>query len=118
MTAAWPSDLPEFLEGGATETLPNERVESAIANGAPQARRRIRGKTREFDATIYCPSENVAAFEHFYRDTLKDGVLPFTWVHPRTRAAGVFKFKGQAPAYAPRGSGEVVMISFKLGRVR
>jgi hypothetical protein len=118
VTAAWPATLPEFLEGGATETLPNERLESAISNGAPIARRRIRGKTREFDATIYCPAESVPAFEHFYRDTLSDGVLPFTWVHPRTRVAGVFKFKGAAPAYAPRGSGEVVMISFKLGRVR
>jgi hypothetical protein len=117
VTAAWPAALPQFVEAGSTETFPTERVESAVSNGAPQSRRRIAGKTREFEATLFCGAEAIEAFEHFYRDTLKDGILPFTWVHPRTQVAGVFKFKGQAPSYAPRGGGEVVMISFKLGQV-
>ncbi len=76
------------------------------------------GKTREFDATLFCPADSLDDFEHFYRDTLKDGVLAFTGVHPRTRVAGLFKFKGPPPAYASRGAGAVVMISFKLGQVR
>lgn len=95
-----------------------ERAESSNPNGQPQTRRRIRGKTREFEAAIFCPEEDLAAFESFYRDTLKDGVLAFTWVHPRTRVAGLYKFKGQAPAYGPRGSGEAVVISFRLVRIR
>ena len=118
MSAAWPAELPQFVEAGATESLPTERVESTIQNGPQQTRRRIFGKTREFDASLFCPTENLADFEHFYRDVLKDGVLAFTWVHPRTQIAGLFKFKGPPPAYNSRGAGAVVMISFKLGQIR
>jgi len=118
LTAAWPDALPQYVEAGTIETMPTERIESTITNGPNQTRRRIYGKTREFDVMLYCTDDKIAAFEGFYRDTLKDGVLAFTGPHPRTRAAGVFKFKGQPPTYAVRGTGQVVLISFKLGQVR
>lgn len=118
MTAAWPASLPQYVEAGAIETFPTERIESTLASGEPQTRRRIAGKTREFDVTLFCPIASLATFENFYRDTLKDGSLSFTSVHPRTRVAGVFRFKGSPPAYDSRGSGAVVMISFKLGQIR
>lgn len=118
MTAAWPDALPQYVEAGTIETMPTERIESTITNGPNQTRRRIYGKTREFDAVLFCPLAEVSAFEAFYRDTLKDGCLPFTGLHPRTRVAGVFKFKGQPPSYAAQGAGAVAMISFKLGQVR
>ncbi|MCL4715456.1 MAG: hypothetical protein KJZ75_11145 [Hyphomonadaceae bacterium] len=118
MTAVWPADLPPYVEAGSSETLPRERIESSLANGPEQTRRRIYGKTREFDVMLFCDESKIAAFEAFYRDTLKDGVLAFTGLHPRTRAAGVFKFKGPPPAYAARGTGQAVLISFKLGQVR
>lgn len=118
MTAAWPADLPQYVEQGSAETFSPDTVESTLANGPSEIRRRIRGKTREFDVQLYCEAEKLEAFEAFYRDTLADGVLPFTGPHPRTRVQGLFKFRGEPPGYHGMGSGQAVIISFKLGQIR
>lgn len=117
MTAAWPATLPQFVEANARETTPQGLLESQIANGEPQARERSRGINREHDVAILCDATQVGDFETFYITTLKGGVLPFTWVNPRTQVAGTFRFRLPPPSYAPRISGVLTLVSFKLMQV-
>ena len=41
--------------------------------------------------------DQVAIFQTFYEDTLKDGTLPFSWKHPRTQVNTNFRFVGGQP---------------------
>lgn len=120
MTAAWPETLPEFVLSGAQETLTAEVIESAVTEGPSQARRRVRSQWRAFSAQVRCDQDQLATFETFYGETLVSGVLPFTWVHPRTRAAARFRFTGPPPQISPRGTGAdgvFAAVSFKLIRI-
>lgn len=117
MTASWPADLPQYVQANSSETLPNETIESQVANGPPQFRRRIRGLVREFTLSIHCTPDQSKIFEEFYRDTLSGGVLPFSWVNPRTQAGGLFRFKGPPPRYQVTPTGASVIVAFQLCQV-
>lgn len=118
MVAAWPADLPEYVESGAQERPAEERIDSnADTLGRPGRRRRVRGRVRDFDVSIACTTAQVVALRTFYETTLVSGVLPFTWVNPRTQAPGVFRFQSPPPIYMPRVHG-VTMVSFKMIQVR
>lgn len=117
MTAAWPGTLPQFVEEGAEETLPDDAIESQIDNGLPQTRRRRIMNIRDHKVAILCDATQLAAFEDFYRDTLKDGVLPFTWVSPRTQAAATFRFRQPPPQVTARISGVLSAVQFTLVQI-
>ncbi len=120
MIAAWSATLPEFVLRGAQETLTAQVIESSIAAGESKVRQRIRGQWRPFSLQIRCSQAQLAKFETFYTTTLASGVLPFTWVHPRTRAAARFRFIGPAPQLSPLGTnadGVFATLSFKLVRI-
>jgi len=50
----------------------------------------------------------------FYRDTVKDGTLPFTRTHPRTGDVAVMKFKDAPKISALGGNWFNVSMSFYL----
>lgn len=116
MTAAWPSDLPNF-ESGATESLPGTSVESSIANGPSIPRNRVRGKVRPFDGMIMVDGDQLATFRTFFNDTLSGGIFPFTRPHPRTGVTGVFRFRKPPPA-VNASADNVFNVTFKLVQIR
>jgi len=115
---AWPATLPEFFESGSHETPPTDRLESESEAGLSAVRRRLRSRTRAYEAAIVVDLTQLATFKTFHDTTLAGGVKPFTWVHPRTRAAAAFRFKGPPPAFTPRASGALILISFQLVQVQ
>ena len=115
---AWPSDLPEFVQSSASETLePGARIEGQSEMNKTTTRRRVKGRVRAFECAIAVTVAELATFEAFYLDDLGGGVLPFTWVHPRTRAAATFRFSGPPPKLSPRASGAMTIVSFNLTQV-
>lgn len=115
---AWPPELPEYFESGHTETLAGDRL-SSEGEGDQQTRRRTRSRNRVHEASVALDvtSGQFARFERFYRDELAGGVMSFDWVHPRTRAALAFRFRGPPPSYTSRASGSVIVASFTLVRL-
>lgn len=113
--ATWPASLPEYvLENGFSETMPEQAIESQTDGGPAKIRRRFTTNFRPLKFTIRVEPELVETFETFYFETLEGGTLPFSWVHPRTRAACNMRFRRPAPTIRPIGTGEAVDISMSV----
>jgi hypothetical protein len=111
----WPASLPQHvLQAGYNEQLSDNLVETQMDAGPGKTRRRFTGKVKQFGVTIDCDPTQAATFEAFFEVTLKDGSIPFDWVHPRTRVPLTFKFKKPAPRVSVRGGGGIVSFSFML----
>ena len=114
---AWPGDLPQFaLEQGFSLKLSDNTRQTSMDSGPAKTRRRVTADTSQFDITIACTQEQLASFRAFYRDTLKDGALPFDWVDPTTRPAMTFQFVRPPPSVAAFG-GMNFNVSMRLQRV-
>jgi hypothetical protein len=55
--------------------------------GPPKARSRVTKAVSKFQVEIVMTAAQVVTFETFYKTTLSNGALSFTWVHPRTQEA-------------------------------
>lgn len=104
----WPAALPQkALKEGYRETASDNLLESQMDAGPAKIRRRFTTRSRMFQMTIACTASQAATFLSFFETTLKDGSLPFDWVHPRTGAAATFRFRKPVPQIVPRGGGHV-----------
>ena len=111
---SWPGTLPQFvLEQGYSESLPDLVVESQMDAGPAKIRRRHTAASRRFTMVVQLDPAQAAIFETFFEDTLKGGVEPFDWVHPRTRAARVFRFRRPPPSFQSVG-GIYVRVTMNL----
>mgnify|MGYP000884912405 FL=1 len=82
----WPVGLPQIpLRDGYVETEPNVIKRTDMDEGPAKQRPRFTVGIRPFLVQLEMDLDQVAIFETFYEDTLKDGTLPFTWKHPRTQ---------------------------------
>jgi hypothetical protein len=99
----WPLtiDLDEALELTTYREVPDtNRATFEPSVGPPKVRRRstLNGATVSF--MLWLSKAQVATLDVFFRDTLKDGVLPFEMQHPRTGTTETFRFEGE-PQYEP-----------------
>jgi hypothetical protein len=114
MSVVWPASLPEYvLEGGYSEQLPRNTVETEMESGLPKVRRRFTKVFRKFQATMILDQSQAVVFEAFYFTTCASGTIPFEWVHPRTRAPMSLRFTQPPPSFTPFG-GHYVRVSFAL----
>ena len=111
----WPVTLPAFVqEGGFSEAIQDQTVESSMDTGPAKIRRRFTKSLRKFGITMYMTPEQVTTFETFWQTTVKGGSIVFDWVHPRTRVAAALRFRNPAPAYTTIGGGAAVVVTFTL----
>ena len=111
----WPVTLPAFAqEGGFSETIQDQTVESNIDSGPAKIRRRFTKSLRKFAITMYMTPAQVTTFETFWQTTVKGGSIAFDWLHPRTRVAATLRFRTPAPSYTTVGGGAVVVVTFTL----
>lgn len=66
--------------------------------GPDFVRRRSTAAPALLQMSMTLTSTQVATLEAFYENTLFGGVSTFDWEHPRTDAAGTFRFVGR-PTY-------------------
>lgn len=91
--AEWPSGLPSYvLVDGYTEIMPNNTIFSNPDIGPPKARRRSTAAIAPVKVQILLNTSQVATLISFYRSTLSEGTLPFTWTHPRTTGSITARF--------------------------
>ncbi len=94
----WPVGLPQIpLRDGYKEHEPNLIKRSPMDAGPAKQRPRFTQGIRPFILQVEMDTEQVAIFETFYADTLRDGTIPFTWKHPRTQVNTDFRFVAGQP---------------------
>jgi hypothetical protein len=114
---SWPTTLPEYvLEGGYSEQLPKNTIETEMDAGPMKTRRRFTKVFRKFQVTMIMDPAQAGVFETFYLTTCGSGSVPFDWLHPRTRANMSFRFTQPPPQYQPFG-GNYVRVAFSLMEV-
>ena len=99
--AQWPSGLPDRPTRALNEKPPNLRVESENDIGPPKTRRKATTGVRRVQVVYEVDEQELAIFEAFYMDTLKNGTLPYRGIHPRTGDSVAAMMK--EPVYTPRG---------------
>ncbi len=94
----WPVGLPQIpLQEGYVETEPNVVKRTDMDEGPAKQRPRFTRGIRPFHVQVEMEVDQVATFDTFYSETLKDGTLPFAWKHPRTQVNTNFRFVGGQP---------------------
>jgi hypothetical protein len=114
---AWPAGIPFAPDRDSWSEQPERNVITFKPEvGAPKERRRSTAVGSIANASIVLPTVDVDVFWAFYRDTLFDGIAPFTLAHPRTGLPCVWKFEGEAPTETPFGALNWTL-SFQLRRL-
>ena len=101
----WPVGLPQLvLRDGYAETEPDVIRRTEMDEGPAKQRPRFTVGIRPFLVQIEVDVDQVATFQTFYEDTLKDGTIPFSWKHPRTQVNTDFRFVGQPQKMRVQGA--------------
>lgn len=112
---AWPVTLPQFVqESGYREEIQDQTIESQMDTGPAKIRRRFTRSLRKFTISMQMTAAQVTAFESFWQTDCLGGSISFDWVHPRTRAAAVMRFRNPAPTIQTIGAGASSVVQFTL----
>ena len=111
---SWPVDLPPLVTtAGFLETYPWGNLRTEMDAGPAKVRRRTTAAARPIACQIKCTGDQLTDLENFIHADLADGVLPFTWVHPRTQLAATFRFR-EPPSWVPSSGGQTWTVTLPL----
>lgn len=115
----WPEGLPAAQRVGVTGGPQDNAVSFKPEVGPSIDRRRTSGafKTYSVELPAMLP-EVYDQFVTFVTDTLKDGILPFTWYDPFEREDRRFKFVRKSPLWSETTvSTDLYSVSFEIMRL-
>lgn len=93
LVAYWPSSVNQRAFIGSYQETPNHNTVSfAPEVGPPMMRRRTSLSTKKLTFDSILSTAECATLESFWRNTLKDGTLPFARVNPRSGITHVYNF--------------------------
>ena len=100
---AWPVSLQQKLEtAGFQKSYGNTRVSSDMAVGPAKVRSRFTDAIDMYSCQITLDFSEVSTFETFYKTTLNNGTLPFTFTDPFTEVSETFRFSpNDSPSITP-----------------
>nr|WP_300312734.1 hypothetical protein [Halomonas sp.] len=103
----WPAELPqEPLADGYREVPGNNVLESGMDAGPKKTRRRFTAVEKPLPLSFLLEADQADIFEDFFENTLLDGSLPFSMLHPRKKTPVTMLFVGKEKyALEPLGSG-------------
>lgn len=112
----WPATLPQDAAVDGFSHSPQANKVSFQPDVGPSIdRRRATAKVKLLNITLPpVTAGQVAIFDAFFENDLKDGVLPFDWKDPITGAAASMKFgSGEQPYTIAPASSKLFRISFQ-----
>ena len=96
--APWPTTINVTnFSSDYTESMDTNFTEFAPDVGPPKRRRRMGISSDTLQFTMFMTEAETETFRSFYRNTLQDGTLPFTFPKPRTGIIETYTFSGSAP---------------------
>lgn len=97
MTAAWPAGISQNAQSGSFKQTPDRNVSSFKPDrGTPLEHRATSVSSDQVQFATEMVYGDYQTLLSFYRDTLKDGVLPFTRKHPYDIGGADLTFKFMA----------------------
>ena len=110
----WPTALPQKpLMAGFQENPQNIVVRSQTDVGPAKARRRTTVAQINFDMQFRLTSAQLATFRTFYATDIQSGVLTYSWKHPVSNVAGVFRLV-EPPEIAPAGASWLIGLKVEM----
>jgi hypothetical protein len=119
MVDAWPGTVSLYAQAGSYKEAPDRNVSTFQPDrGTPLESRSTSVSTDQIQFDIFLSYDQWTDLISFYRDTLMDGVLPFTRPHPYDvdGASLTFKFMA-APTWADQGGYVYGIASVSLRRL-
>jgi hypothetical protein len=90
----WPASLPQKPKSGTWRRAPQDnRLTFQPAAGPPIVRRRSSVKVFMASGQFDMSQTQVATFEAFYQEDLKDGSLSFDWTDPEAGGAATWRIR-------------------------
>lgn len=90
---SWPATLPPDAFLGLTDQRQDAVARNQMDAGPPSRRARFTAATRNVEVPIVLDGEQRATFDEFFRVTLIEGSLSFTWEDPVDDSTVEFAFK-------------------------
>lgn len=103
--SAWPSSLQQKMDvDGFQYRFGNTAVVSDMDVGPAKVRNRFTDAIDGYDCQHTIDIDDIAIFKTFYKTTLGNGTLKFTFPDPITGVVTEFRFTpGQTPIFRPLG---------------
>lgn len=112
--SSWPNTLPDYptYSGYARQVQGNKLTFTPDA-GTPKERNRTTTMPDKVSERYVLTVEQYNALENFWRNTCRNGVLPFSKPNPETKNTDLYKFDGDLPAPAIAGQWRVLTITLE-----
>lgn len=115
MATPFLSTLPSRFERGSFSYVPRSGSDIEFSDGgSPMTTPRFTGYAVDVSGILVCDVTQARDLITWWRDTLKQGALPFTWVDPLYETAADFVF---AAPPEPRPHGFAWDVTLKLVQV-
>ena len=115
-TTWWPGSLPQCRLRGVQRTPLSNTIAFGTEVGPGKTRRRSTARVKRVTMSVKLETvAQVATFESFFEDTLKDGALTFAMNDPTDRSTQTWRFDQQAP-YTLSEQGTAYILAMNLDR--
>jgi len=91
--ANWPATLPQQLFLGASIGDEDSRLVTPMDTGPSTVRNRFTAFPQPVKTQMVLTGTQLVAFRTFYRTTLSNGSLSFTWTDPADDSSVTYRFK-------------------------
>jgi len=91
----WPATLPQRLSSDASVQDDESRAMSDMDAGPASVRNRFTAITQTAKGSMILTGTQLSTFNTFFRTTIKQGSLSFSWIHPFTEEAATVRFKSK-----------------------
>lgn len=105
MSANWPSSLPQTpLYNGYSRTLRDTRIYTDNSSGASKIRNKFTASPEDITYRFVLDSAQKVTLENFYKQTLRNGALPFLFKEPESGVDRQYRFaKGSTLKFEREG---------------
>ena len=91
--SVWPATLPQDFMADASVGDDESRLISQMDAGPASVRNRFTAVSRSVKTSMVLTGAQLVAFNTFFRTTLQQGTLSFTWIAPDTGSAATLRFR-------------------------
>lgn len=110
----WPNTLPVGpLTSGYSETSIPQVIRTQMDAGVPKVRRRSTVVIQNLHIELALTPSQCEVLRQFYTNDCAQGVLRFSWIHPRTDVAIFCRFLN-APSIRPTETWSLFRVSFDI----
>ena len=116
MAAQWPSSLPQApLYNGYSRTLRDTRIYTDNSSGASKVRNKFTAGVEDVTYRFVLDAAQKVTLENFYKQTLKNGALPYIFKEPESGTDRQYRFaKGSTLKFEREGLYYIIELKLEV----